>query len=54
VIALFAMPDQATLPLVVYQLMGAYRMEEARAAALVLVALSLGLFLLFERGGRDA
>ncbi len=54
VIALFAAPDQATLPLVLYQLMGAYRMEEAKAAALVLVALSLGLFWLFERGGRHA
>ena len=54
VIALFAAPDQATLPLVLYQLMGAYRMEEARAAALLLVVLSLGLFWLFERGGRRA
>ncbi len=54
VIALFASPDQATLPLVLYQLMGAYRMEDARAAALLLVVLSLGLFWLFERGGRRA
>ncbi len=54
VIALFASPDQATLPLVLYQLMGAYRMEEAKAAALLLVALSLGLFWIFERGSRDA
>ncbi|CTQ32796.1 thiamine/thiamine pyrophosphate ABC transporter permease ThiP [Jannaschia rubra] len=54
VIALFASPDQATLPLVLYQLMGAYRMEDAKAAALILVALSLGLFWLFERGGRHA
>ena len=54
VIALFASPDQATLPLVLYQLMGAYRMEDAKAAALVLVALSLGLFWLFERGSRNA
>ncbi|TFL19437.1 thiamine/thiamine pyrophosphate ABC transporter permease ThiP [Jannaschia formosa] len=54
VIALFATPDQATLPLMLYQLMGAYRMEEAKAAALLLVALSLGLFWLFERGSRDA
>ncbi|MEM9797570.1 MAG: thiamine/thiamine pyrophosphate ABC transporter permease ThiP [Pseudomonadota bacterium] len=54
VIALFAAPDQATLPLVLYQLMGSYRMEEAKAAALILVALSLGLFWIFERGGRRA
>ncbi|MCK0168423.1 thiamine/thiamine pyrophosphate ABC transporter permease ThiP [Jannaschia sp. S6380] len=54
VIALFASPDQATLPLVLYQLMGSYRMEDARAAAVLLVALSLGLFWLFERGGRHA
>ncbi len=54
VIALFGSPDRATLPLVLYQLMGAYRMEEAKAAALVLIALSLGLFWLFEKGSRDA
>nr|WP_245624838.1 thiamine/thiamine pyrophosphate ABC transporter permease ThiP [Jannaschia seosinensis] len=54
VIALFASPDQATLPLALYQLMGSYRMEEAKAAALVLVILSLGLFWAFERGGRHA
>ena len=50
VIALFARPGDATLPLVLYQLMGSYRMAEAKAAALLLVALSLGLFWLFERG----
>ena len=53
VIALFASPDQATLPLKLYQLMGAYRMADAKAAALLLVALSLGLFWLFERSARD-
>ncbi|SNR48242.1 thiamine/thiamine pyrophosphate ABC transporter permease ThiP [Puniceibacterium sediminis] len=52
VIALFADPDHATLPLKVYQLMGAYRMEAASGAALLLLALSLGLFWLFDRGGR--
>ncbi|UWQ21765.1 thiamine/thiamine pyrophosphate ABC transporter permease ThiP [Jannaschia sp. W003] len=52
VIALFARPGDATLPLALYQLMGSYRMGEAKAAALILVALSLGLFWLFERGGR--
>ena len=54
VIALFAAPDRATLPLALYQLMGAYRMDEALAAALVLVVLSLGLFVLFERSARGA
>lgn len=52
VITLFADPDQATLPLQLYQLMGAYRMDQAKGAALILVALSLALFWLFEKGGR--
>ena len=52
VIALFADPDRATLPLKVYQLMGAYRMEQAAGAALLLLILSLGLFWAFDRGGR--
>jgi thiamine transport system permease protein len=52
VIALFADPDRATLPLKVYQLMGAYRMEQASGAALLLLILSFGLFWLFDRGGR--
>ncbi|QUS36386.1 thiamine/thiamine pyrophosphate ABC transporter permease ThiP [Falsirhodobacter algicola] len=52
VIALFAAPDAPTLPLLVQQLMGAYRMDQAAGAALVLVALSFGLFLLCDWGGR--
>lgn len=52
VIALFAEPGGATLPMAVYRLMGAYRMDEAAGAALVLLALSLLLFWLFDRGGR--
>ncbi len=52
VIALFADPDRATLPLHVYQLMGRYQMEAAQGAALLLLMLSLGLFWLFDRGGR--
>lgn len=52
VIALFARPDDATLPLQIYRLMGSYRMDEAMAAALLLLGLSLGLFYVFERGGR--
>ncbi|MCB2067456.1 MAG: hypothetical protein KDE15_12550 [Erythrobacter sp.] len=51
VIALFA-PDRATLPLQMYRLMQGYRMEAASAAALLLLALSLGLFWIFDRGGR--
>ncbi|QRF65524.1 thiamine/thiamine pyrophosphate ABC transporter permease ThiP [Ponticoccus alexandrii] len=52
VIALFADPDRATLPLQVYRLMGAYRMEAAAGAALLLLMFSLGLFWIFDRGGR--
>ena len=52
VIALFADPDFATLPLSVYRLMAAYRMEEAGAAALVLLAFTLLVFWLCDRGGR--
>ena len=52
VVALFASPDWATLPLQMYRLMGAYRMEAAAGAGLVLLALSLALFWIFDRGGR--
>ncbi len=52
VIALFASEAQETLPLAMYRLMGAYRMDAAAGAALVLVALSLLLFWLCDRGGR--
>jgi thiamine transport system permease protein len=52
VIALFADPELATLPLQIYRLMGAYRMEAAVGAALLLLALSMGLFWLLDRGGR--
>ncbi len=52
VIALFADADAATLPLVMYRLMGAYQMEAAHGTALILVSLSLSLFWLFDRGGR--
>jgi thiamine transport system permease protein len=54
VIALFAGERQATLPLVVSQLAGAYRVEAAAAAALVLVALSFALFWALDAGGRRA
>jgi thiamine transport system permease protein len=52
VIALFDPADMATLPLAVYRLMEAYRIGAAQGAALLLLGLSLGLFWLFERGGR--
>lgn len=52
VIALFADPSQATLPLQLYRLMAAYQMDQAAAAALLLLALSLLLFWIFDRGGR--
>lgn len=54
VIALFAGERQATLPLVVSQLTGAYRMEAAASAALILVTLSFALFWAFDAGGRRA
>lgn len=53
VVALFARPDGATLPLQIYRLMGAYRMEQAMGAALLLLLLSLALFYMFDRGGRS-
>jgi thiamine transport system permease protein len=53
VIALFARPDQPTLPLLMHGLMGSYRMEAAAGVALVLLALSLGLFWLLDRRGLD-
>jgi thiamine transport system permease protein len=54
VIALFPPSDTATLPLQVYRLMGSYRTQDAAGAALVLVVLSFGFFLLFDRLGRHA
>jgi thiamine transport system permease protein len=52
VITLFADPDTATLPLQIYRLMGAYRMEAAAGAALLLLLLSVGTFWALDRGGR--
>lgn len=54
VIALFADPTQATLPLQLYALMGAYRMADAAAAASLLMALSFTLFWAFDRLGSHA
>ncbi len=52
VIALFSAPGQETLPLEMYRLFGSYRTNDAQGAAVLLMALSLGLFWLFDRGGR--
>ena len=52
VITLFADPETATLPLAMYRLMEAYRMDQAYGVALLLLALSLLLFWIFDRGGR--
>lgn len=54
VIALFASDHQATLPLVVSQLAGAYRTQAAAAAALLLVTLSFALFWACDMWGRRA
>jgi thiamine transport system permease protein len=54
VIALFAGEAQATLPLVIHRLMGAYQMQAAAAAALLLVGIGFALFALFDLGGRRA
>lgn len=55
VIALFADPARATLPMQIYGLMGAYRMDQAAGAAILLMVLSFGLFLAFDlMGRRDA
>lgn len=52
VITLFSRPGEGTLPLAMYQLMGAYRMQAAYGAALLLLATSLALFWVFDKGGR--
>ena len=52
VITLFADPDIATLPLQIYRLMGAYRLDDAAAASLLLLVLSIGVFWVLDRGGR--
>ncbi|MQY43856.1 thiamine/thiamine pyrophosphate ABC transporter permease ThiP [Epibacterium sp. SM1969] len=52
VITLFSRPGDGTLPMIMYQLMGAYQMEAAYAAALLLVGLSLALFWVFDQLGR--
>ncbi|NND49366.1 MAG: thiamine/thiamine pyrophosphate ABC transporter, permease protein [Rhizobiales bacterium] len=54
VIALFGSPDITTLPLLIYQRMGAYRMEDAAMGVAVLMLIAGGLIIVLERiaGGR--
>lgn len=52
VITLFADSRNPTLPLKLYQLMNSYRMGDAAACAVLLMAISFALFWLFDRGGR--
>lgn len=54
VIALFGDPGRATLPLEVFRLMGAYRTNAAAAGAVLLLALSFGLFWICDTWGRNA
>jgi thiamine transport system permease protein len=42
------------LPLKLYQLMNSYRMADASACAVLLMAISFALFWAFDRGGRLA
>lgn len=53
VITLFA-SDRPTLPLQLFQLMNSYRMDDASACAVLLMAISFALFWIFDRGGRLA
>jgi len=52
VIMLFAQREGATLPMQLYGLMTAYRLDDAAGAAMLLLGLSLALFWVFDRGGR--
>jgi thiamine transport system permease protein len=52
VIALFAGKAEETLPLAMYRLMGAYRMDAAAGAAVVLLGLSLAIFWICDHWGR--
>ncbi len=52
VIALFAGQAQETLPLAMFRLMGAYQMQAAAAAGLLLLTLSLAMFWICDQGGR--
>jgi thiamine transport system permease protein len=53
VIALFADPERATLPLQMYRLMGSYQMGAAAGAGLILLLLSLAAFRLCDWIGEE-
>lgn len=53
VVALFAAPGAETLPLLIQRLMAAYRMDAAAGAALILLAVSFGIFRLLDWWGRS-
>ncbi len=50
VIALFGSPSEPTLPLYLYQQMGAYKIEQAYGTGLILTTMAFVLFLIFDRG----
>ena len=52
VVALFGSPSQPTLPLLLYQLLGSYRLREAAGCALLMLLTMLMIFLLLEWLGR--
>ena len=52
VIALFADPSGGTLPLQIFRLMGAYRIDDAAGASVLLLILSFALFWAFDALGR--
>jgi len=52
VIALFSTPDAPTLPLLMHLLANSRQVDAAYGAALVLLALSFGVFWMFDRLGR--
>ncbi|MGL5010369.1 MAG: thiamine/thiamine pyrophosphate ABC transporter permease ThiP, partial [Paracoccaceae bacterium] len=54
VIALFAGETEATLPLLIHRLMGAYRVDAAASTALLLITLGFALFALCDWIGRRA
>jgi thiamine transport system permease protein len=52
VVALFASAEQATLPLQIFRLMGAYRVDAASGAAVLLALMSFGAFWICDTWGR--
>ncbi|MEH6562491.1 MAG: thiamine/thiamine pyrophosphate ABC transporter, permease protein, partial [Marinobacter sp.] len=54
VIALFGSPGHPTLPVLLYQQLGSYRIDAAAATGLWLILILLALFSLFNRLGTPA